>query len=120
MQYPQVWPQLQIRTHFHCAASHCIPPAGARALACLCNATQLQSRPCLITKHEASNHRSSQLASSKDLLAFYTMDGVDDSELWMSEEEDGGEGDDEEYGTNTEDPTFFQLELGRRGQSGGN
>jgi len=47
------------------------------------------------------------------------MDGVDDSELWMSEEEDGGEGDDEEYGANTEDPTFFQLELGRGGQSGG-
>lgn len=43
------------------------------------------------------------------------MDVFDDSELWMSKQEE----DDEEYWTNTEDPTFFNLQLGRAGQSGG-
>lgn len=46
------------------------------------------------------------------VLLSYSMDNIDDSELWMSGEEDEDE-------ASTGDPTFFKLELSREGQSGG-
>lgn len=53
---------------------------------------------------------------SKSTPGAHTMAEFDDSELWMSGEEDDLDGE-QDYGDG--DAVFFQLDLGREGESGG-
>jgi hypothetical protein len=74
---------------------------------------------CSSTWHEAHRHMHRVEKPCRNHLHSHTMDTLDDSELWISEEE-MGDGEEEEDAANSADPTFFQLEMERQGQSGGN
>lgn len=69
--------------------------------------------------HRSPIHQRTHLTVRRRCFVSSTMTDIDDSELWISEEEDGGDMKDEDISAYTPDPTFFVLELGHAGQTGG-